>query len=83
MTMHDLKVSLTCEGDKAKVTLEVAFENAVEAIAYNERLAALNRMSAEPAQQRGNPLSLMARGLRTLPPQVDDDHARPANGRAC
>jgi hypothetical protein len=79
--MHDLKTTLTCEGDKAKVTLEVAFDSAVEAIAFNERLAALNRMSSDP-NPRGNPLSLMARGLRTLPPSLNgDEHGRPVNGR--
>jgi hypothetical protein len=80
--MHDLKTTLVCEGDTAKVTLEVAFNNAMEAIAFNERLAALNRMSAEP-NQRGNPLSLMARGLRTLPPSLEgDNQGQPVNGRA-
>ena len=79
--MHDLKTALTCEGDKATVTLSVGFDTAIEAISFNERLAALCRYSAEP-QQKNNPLSVMTRGLRTLPPSLNGDpHGRLANGR--
>jgi hypothetical protein len=77
MHMHDLKTTLTCEGEKATVTLSVVFDNAIEAVTFNERLATLCRVSSDR-----NPLSLMARGLRTLPPSLNgDDHGRPVNGR--
>jgi hypothetical protein len=80
--MHDLKTALTCEGDKATVTLSVSFDTAIEAISFNERLASLCRYSAEP-QQKANPLSVMARGLRTLPPSLNaEGHERPVNGHA-
>jgi hypothetical protein len=79
--MHDLKTALTCEGDKATVTLSVAFDTAIEAISFNERLASLCRLSADP-NPRNNPLSVMARSLRTLPPSLDDGGlGRPINGR--
>jgi hypothetical protein len=78
--MHDLKTALTCEGDKATVTLSVAFDTAIEAISFNERLASLCCLSADSNPK--NPLSLMARGLRTLPRSLDHDvHGRSINGR--
>jgi hypothetical protein len=54
--------------------LSVSFANAVEAIQFTGRLAALCRGSS-------NPPSVMTRGQRTLPPLKGDPDGRFANGR--
>jgi hypothetical protein len=72
--MHNLKTTLAYDGDGATVSLSVSFANAVEAIQFTGRLAALCRGSS-------NPPSVMTRGQRTLPPLKGDPDGRFANGR--